>query len=171
MNNDDFRLSWNQVVAEWSGLTGQPAADLLSEVLENGLPAPVGEAVEVTASQLLRCETALVRLSGAVDRQGYLQGVPDLPRDAAPVVHFCRWGWRRFDNPSRAFDVWWYWHHYLDRDNHDVNPLVHYLVRGRQLGFLPLPPIAPPREPTTLTVSVPQGKTESCRAWIVRSVR
>ncbi len=37
MNNDDFRLSWNQVVAEWSGLTGQAAADVLSEVLEHGL--------------------------------------------------------------------------------------------------------------------------------------
>ncbi len=155
MNNDDFRLSWHQVVATWSGLTGQAAADVLSEVLENGLPAPVGEALEVTASQLLRCETALVRLSGAVDRKGYLQGVPDLPRDAAPVAHFCRWGWRRFDNPSREFDVWWYWHQYLDRDNHDVNPLVHYLVRGRRVGFLPLPPAAPPREPTTLTSGQP----------------
>ena len=30
-----------------------------------------------------------------------------------------------------------------------VNPLVHYLVRGRQLGLFALSPVAPPREPTT----------------------
>ena len=101
MNNDDFRLSW------------RPGRGRVVRLDRASRCGPSSRRSSSTASphrcvtqwtsppaRLLRCETALVRLSGAVDREGYLREVPDLPRDAKPVAHFCRWGWRTLRQPE-----------------------------------------------------------------------
>ncbi len=98
--------------------------------------------------QTLSCETAIIRASGLFDRREYKRLNPEVIKHTLnPVEHFCSKGWRRLRNPSREFDVWWYWSEYLDPRDETVNPLLHYLLLGRHLGHEPLQPVAAARTP------------------------
>jgi hypothetical protein len=142
----DFSAAWARLVAAWlaAGEDSPAGEAMLRTALDEGVHAlDLPEAGEVAVGPGRRCEIAVVRLAGAVDEAGYLaHNQAQAERGAEPVDHFCRRGWRALRNPSLDFDVWWYWAEYLDPTDESktaTNPLVHYLVDGRQRGLLPLP--------------------------------
>ncbi len=107
-------------------------------------PAPPPDAVQVA------CARAVVAASGFIDADDYsLQH--RLRRGTDPVRHFVDEGWRSLRTPSLRFDLWSYWVEHLDPTADTVNPLLHYLLRGRHDGLEPLPSPAPTRQPTRLT--------------------
>ena len=153
-----FERDWARVVS--CRLRGQPrhvreavVRDLLAHGLErmvSGLPAD--EPGRVVASEdLLQAEEQVVAASGEVDVARYTPLHQDVRRGWVDAVeHFCRQGWTELANPGRGFDVWWYWSEYLDPTRGTVNPLLHHLLVGRQAGFEPVPPVAPPKGPSTV---------------------
>ena len=72
-----------------------------------------------------------------------------------PVRHFCEVGWPSLFNPDRDFDVWWYWVEHLDPTAERINPLLHYLLTGRQAGLPTLPPDRQERPATLFTPAAP----------------
>lgn len=79
---------------------------------------------------------ALIAGEGLFDAAYYLDNNPDVATAGLDALeHYCRHGWRELRNPSREFDVWWYWANYLDPGSHAINPLVHYALFGRTQGL------------------------------------
>ncbi len=98
---------------------------------------------------LLRCETAVVSRSELLDVPLYTSTNPPVRNGKIGAAeHFCGTGWQTLCNPSREFDVWWYWAEYLDPTVADVDPLLHYLLVGRRLGHEPVQPRVPVGTPT-----------------------
>ena len=56
-----------------------------------------------------------------------------------PVLHYCRFGWRRGLRPSTAFDPAWYAESNQDVARLGINPLTHYILEGEPLGQRPVP--------------------------------
>lgn len=82
----------------------------------------------------LRYEMALV--ADLVDEPFYLAGNPAVESTGMTALeHFCRIGWRELRKPNPDFDVWWYWSVHLDPAEISINPLVHYVLEGRDHGF------------------------------------
>ncbi|WP_246210670.1 rhamnan synthesis F family protein [Nocardioides piscis] len=74
-----------------------------------------------------------------------------LRRGTDPTRHFVEEGWRSLRTPSLRFDLWNYWVEHLDPTDDSVNPLIHYLLRGRHDGLAALPAPSPPRPPIQLS--------------------
>ncbi|MCL3816992.1 rhamnan synthesis F family protein [Aeromicrobium wangtongii] len=92
------------------------------------------ELLSLPEEQRIRREMALV--ADLVDLPYYATTVPDvLELELDPVEHFCRLGWRSLRKPNQDFDVWWYWMTHLDPAEETVNPLVHYVLVGRDQGL------------------------------------
>ena len=152
MNTEQFLVAWRCVVAEWVLASAEDQArgrSVLTKVLEKGLASaqPAPGPVDVSDEQCLRCEIALIRVSGALDKEGYLGANPHIAeRDLGPVVHFCRWGWQSLRNPNLDFDVWWYISEHLDPSDDRVNPFLYHLAHGQHHGLPTLPqrPEQPP---------------------------
>lgn len=84
----------------------------------------------------------VVRDSEYFDERFYLENNPDVARSTMdPCDQFCQFGFRELRKPSARFDLPWYRQTYLP-DQDEVNPLLHYETEGRQMGYLPRPPIA-----------------------------
>ena len=89
-------------------------------------------------------ERALVAASGLLDESYYLIQAPDVHEAGAdPIDHFCRHGWREGRRPNACFDPAWYRELYL-ADAPDVNPLVHYIRKGRRPAAARSPISIPP---------------------------
>jgi CDP-glycerol glycerophosphotransferase (TagB/SpsB family) len=147
VNADDFRHAWRAFVLDWCGELDrgdrEAANALLERALTSGLEsARVDPAAAALSEESARsCEIALLTHSGAVDVEGYRGAHPGLVRAGAdPVQHFCTSGWKNLNNPSLDFDVWWYTTEHLGPEWAEVNPLLHYLLVGRRLGLVTLPP-------------------------------
>lgn len=151
---DDYLAAFNSVCVRWHELVrAEPdqASRLVHRVLDEGL-APLGSTATVSAEPTRReiheFEVALVELSGQFDRKGYVASHYDNgslrsgKRD--PIDHFVAGGAAWLHSPRRGFDVWWYWNEYLDATRTDINPFVHYLVRGRHDGYSTQPPVRAP---------------------------
>ncbi|RYU14495.1 rhamnan synthesis F family protein [Nocardioides iriomotensis] len=81
-------------------------------------------------------------MSGLFQARAYTKANREVAKQRLDALeHFVDEGWRRLRNPSREFDVWWYWTEYLDPAADDVDPLLHYALVGRRLGHEPLPPV------------------------------
>jgi CDP-glycerol glycerophosphotransferase (TagB/SpsB family) len=91
-------------------------------------------------------ELEQIGASGFFDRDYYLANNPDVARKGVdPLEHFCLHGWRELRNPSKDFDVWWYWFNYLNPAQETVNPLVHYAQRRDKSGVVCHPRLAASR--------------------------
>ncbi|PUA80910.1 rhamnan synthesis F family protein [Nocardioides currus] len=151
---DDFRRRWFRFCRRWRAANNRDPEEgraFLEAALADGLPEigdvvppPPAPAVEVAAAR------AVVAASGFMDADDYAVQ-HRLRRGTDPVRHFVSEGWRSLRTPSLRFDLWHYWAEHLDPTDDTVNPLVHYLLRGRHDGLAPLPTPAPTRTPTTLT--------------------
>ncbi len=53
-----------------------------------------------------------------------------------PLLHFLTVGWKQGFNPSRLFDTDFYLRRYRDVSGSGANPLVHYVLHGKQEGRL-----------------------------------
>lgn len=151
MNNEQFLAAWRPVVAQWLAAAGRGRAHgraVLTQVLDEGLPDAnhPPDPVEVSDAQALRCEIALIRLSGFLDESGYVGIRPSAAKTkGGPAAHFCRQGWQSLTNPNLGFDVWWYLSEHLDPSDDRVNPVLYHLVHGRHRGLPTLPrrPVIP----------------------------
>jgi hypothetical protein len=123
---------------------------LVRQALRKGLPATSApESIDVSPDVLRLCELAVLRASGLFDSPAYVRANRDVRRQGVNALeHFVDEGWRKLRNPSRAFDVWWYWTEYLDPANETVNPLLHFALVGAKAGFAPLPPVEGNAQPT-----------------------
>jgi CDP-glycerol glycerophosphotransferase (TagB/SpsB family) len=144
---DAFYADLERLAAAWIAIRKrdqQAAAAFLRRALDEGIDA-VGPELAPPRSlpgyQRRRVEVALIRAAGAVHEAGYLEHyVPEVEPGTDAIDHYCRRGWRAQANPSLEFDTWWYRHQYLGLEQRSVNPLVHYLLKGRHEGALPLMP-------------------------------
>ena len=83
----------------------------------------------------LQQQIELIENSSLFDEQWYLETYPDVAKAGMPAAkHFARLGWRLGRNPSRHFHTRGYRDKYQDIARSNVNPLVHYLLRGEQEG-------------------------------------
>lgn len=141
MTVDEFVESWRALVTRWVDVKDDPGTShaLLQEALDSGLlesDLGAGAVTTVpTAEDQLLCEATLLRLSGLVDPDWRRTKGPIRRRPPDPVVQFCTEGWPALMNPSRDFDVWWYWFAHLGLDENRVNPLLHHALVGRFLGL------------------------------------
>lgn len=72
------------------------------------------------------------------DTRWYRQQPPEIPSQANPLVHYLLCGAREGRDPSPRFSTTWYLNAYADVAEHGVNPLAHYLDRGkREYRWLP----------------------------------
>lgn len=145
MTPDEFGEAWRALAERWRAARldpeGKPAR-IINQALRNGLDAAEGEAPQVPEDVLRRCELAVLRASGVFQPRAYTRANRDVAKKKLdPFEHFVDEGWRRLRNPSREFDVWWYWSEYLDPSRDDVNPLLHYVLSGRHEGLHPLQPV------------------------------
>lgn len=150
----DFRRRWFRFVRRWRAASARDPEEgraFLEAGLADGLP-PIGDADPPPPPDAVQvaCARAVVAASGFMDADDYAVQ-HRLRRGTDPIRHFVAEGWRSLRTPSLRFDLWAYWAEHLDPTDEAVNPLLHYLLRGRHLGLAPLPAPTPTRRPTTLT--------------------
>lgn len=156
MDLSTLSQQWDALAAHWHAvLPRQPhrAEQILARVLEAGVESQAEDEASVsspaTAQQALDCEVALLRASGLFDAEAYLAANLDVAQGGIdPLRHFCRHGWAELRNPNRDFDIWWYWVNHMDPTRKQLNPLLHYLLHGRRLGFDTQPSSPPHGEAT-----------------------
>ena len=82
-----------------------------------------------------RAQARLVSASGLMDPSYYLERYPDVAAAGSdPTWHYLESGWREGRNPSEKFCSRRYQRRYLGEAD-SVNPLVHYLLIGRDRGY------------------------------------
>jgi hypothetical protein len=138
---EEFVESWRALVHRWQRVKDDPGTSqaLLQDVLESGLrddgSLVDGLATPPSDEDALSCEVALLRLSALVDDRWYTAKHGSKRKAFDPVGHFCTVGWPALLNPSRDFDLWWYWYAHLGLDENRINPLLHYALTGRHRGL------------------------------------
>ncbi len=149
----DFQRRWHAFVRRWRRAEPDERSERVDAALAGGLPPATGRPPVPEHGVEVRCAKAVIRASGAFDEEGYARARANrvVLRSADPLTQFVTDGWRELRAPSLDFDLWWYWSEYLDPAREDVDPLLHYLLVGRQAGHLPVPPPAPEREHPRLT--------------------
>jgi hypothetical protein len=81
------------------------------------------------------------------DREYYLGRYPNLQTpDFDPFEHFMTRGWRELRRPFAEFDMGWYLATHLDPACEAINPLVHYVLRGRSAGLATRPRFSDPKD-------------------------
>ena len=157
-DHDDFRRRWERFVRRWGTTEPEHRDRLVRAALSDGLPEVEGRSPAPGTALEVRCAKAVLRASGAFDEEGYAAARANrvVLRGTDPLTQFVTQGWRELRAPSLVFDLWWYWCEYLDPTREDVNPLLHYVLAGRQVGHLPVPPPAPSREHPRLTDPSPR---------------
>jgi hypothetical protein len=143
---EEFDEAWAGLVERWCAARADPEdrpGQVLSEALRHGIRVLGAEkSAAMTDDAARRCELAVLRASGLFQPRAYTRANRDVSKKRLnPLEHFVDEGWRRLRNPSREFDVWWYWSEYLDPARDTVNPLLHYALVGRHLGYEPIPPV------------------------------
>ena len=138
----DFRRRWFRFVRRWRAASRRDldeAATILATALAEGLP-PIGDADPAPPPDAVQvaCARAVVAASGFIDADDYAVQ-HRLRHGTDPIRHFVDEGWRSLRTPSLRFDLWSYWVEHLDPTDDSVNPLLHYLLRGRHDGLEPLP--------------------------------
>lgn len=150
---DDFGVRWAAFTRRWRRAAAEgpeAAAALVEEVLRDGLPeADASRGAEPPQQASLRAARAVVAASGFLDADEYAVR-HRLRRGTDPYRHHVETGWRLLQNPSPRFDLWSYWVDHLDPTTEDVDPLLHWLLVGRHLGWAPVPPPPPVRPVHTL---------------------
>ena len=80
--------------------------------------------------------TRIIRESGAFDEAYYLATYTDIKAPGVdPIEHWVRFGAREGRNPCGTFSTRYYLRLMRRHTRANINPLVHYLLRGRALGL------------------------------------
>jgi hypothetical protein len=156
----EFEQRWAAFVQRWNRADRDDPArarKLVARVLDEGIPETDRHA-SPDRSARLRCAMAVVGASGYFDESGYVAANRLLTRRTDPLLHFVETGWRDLRAPSLRFDLWWYTCSYLDPTAEDINPLLHFLLAGRQQGFEPVPPSVTGPTPARTPTSYPAGR-------------
>ncbi|NYE35115.1 hypothetical protein F4692_000219 [Nocardioides cavernae] len=152
---EDFHKRWSAYVRRWrrAAAEGPEAASaLVEEVLRDGLPEDRADRAPERAS--LAAARAVVAASGFLDPEEYAVR-HRLRRGTDPYRHHVETGWRMLQNPSPRFDLWSYWVDHLDPTTEGADPLLHWLVVGRHLGWGPVPGPPPARTPVRPEAGAP----------------
>lgn len=146
----DFHDRWAGFVRRWrrAAADGPDAAHaLVEEVLRDGLPEGGAGGAQPPERARVAAARAVVAASGFLDADEYAVR-HRLRRGTDPYRHHVETGWRLLQNPSPRFDLWSYWVDHLDPTSDGADPLLHWLVVGRHLGWGPVPEPPPERTPT-----------------------
>lgn len=81
-------------------------------------------------------DVAILRGRQGVDGDWYRKTYPDIGPDVDPVEHYACVGVREGRSPNAWFSSAWYLQNYPDIAEAKLDPLVHYLRRGRSEGRL-----------------------------------
>jgi CDP-glycerol glycerophosphotransferase (TagB/SpsB family) len=152
---DQYAAALHDLCLRWHKLTETDATEadtLVRRTLAHGLDLtpevdlPQGRP---TPEEIRGFEAALIAASEEFDVKGYVASHRDkVPLQSGrrdPIEHFVVTGSAWLHSPKIGFDTWWYWNEYLDPTRTDLNPFVHYLVRGRHDGLATQPTVIPPR--------------------------
>jgi hypothetical protein len=151
---EEFDEAWAGLVERWCVARVDPngrPGQVISDALRHGISGFGAEkSAARTEDAARRCELGVLRASGLFQPRAYTRANRDVSKKRLnPLEHFVDEGWRRLRNPSREFDVWWYWSEYLDPAREMVNPLLHYALVGRHNGYEPVPPVEASTTPAT----------------------
>ena len=73
-----------------------------------------------------------IERSGLFNADFYRTALPVLKKDIDPIAHYMIWGYRSYLDPSANFSSAEYFALNPDVRNAGLNPLLHYILRGRQ---------------------------------------
>ena len=80
-------------------------------------------------------EIALIVNSKLIDPDFYVENNGPSTKNVNDLAkHFCESGWREYNNPNPVFDTKFYLDNNLDVRDSGMNPLLHYILYGRQEG-------------------------------------
>ena len=75
-------------------------------------------------------------LSGLFDPDYYIERYPDvLAFSKGPLEHYLEYGWREKRQPSARFATTQYINFYDDVEESGLNPVLHYLLIGKSIGY------------------------------------
>jgi len=77
-----------------------------------------------------------IRASGLFDTEWYRGQSRAAALSPSPLIHYLLVGWKRGLNPSNRFDTRFYIDRYRDVKQSEANPLMHYVLHGREEGRL-----------------------------------
>lgn len=106
----------------------------------NAVPTPVYDAMREAYRRLNASRYA--KTPTEFDTAFYLQNNPNVAiRNMTPYQHFLKSGHKDLRNPNADFDIVWYLQNYGHTfDAEKIDPLTHFLTRGKSKGYLPHPP-------------------------------
>jgi ADP-heptose:LPS heptosyltransferase/GT2 family glycosyltransferase len=87
-------------------------------------------------------------VSNAFDRTYYRQRYPDLRADPGidEFAHYCQIGWKEGRDPNAWFSTRLYLLAHLDVAASKLNPLIHYILRGKRDNYAIFEPLPPSRQ-------------------------
>lgn len=77
-----------------------------------------------------------IQSSGLFDASWYRRQSRAAALSPSPLIHYLLFGWKHGLNPSNRFDTRFYIERYRDVKQSDANPLMHYVLHGREEGRL-----------------------------------
>lgn len=102
------------------------------------LPGHGGAAEHEVSAEHDQWVVQSIEASGLFFSEWYLRAYGDVAASGvSPVEHFAFRGWREYRNPNPYFHVAYYLQQLPDNLKDNINPLVHYVRAGEQLGTKP----------------------------------
>jgi GT2 family glycosyltransferase/glycosyltransferase involved in cell wall biosynthesis len=143
--NQSFKNSAPQLLQHYLNITNKKLTELseISHDVDKKEKINQGKTTENNKTKLdnsIADDIELIRNSGLFNPAFYCKYLPANSRHCSnPLFHFCHQGWREGFNPSAKFSVSAYLQRYPFLKTEDINPVVHYLLRGLHLGYDPTP--------------------------------
>lgn len=96
----------------------------------------------ICASILARINPRSLQIDEFIDQPYYFSKYPDVAQSGMSAYeHWSKYGWKEKRNPAPWFDTTYYLSQYHDFEKPDIDPLVHYILKGVLQGKLPYPEI------------------------------
>lgn len=74
------------------------------------------------------------------DKLYYIKNNTDIKLNKTNAFrHYIEKGWKEFRNPSENFNTWWYIARYLKETNLNINPIKHFIEKGKDSEFEGVP--------------------------------
>ena len=106
--------------------------------IETAARSVIAEKIANKALVISDEDEAVFRHASAIfelfDREFYIANNADAAHSGMePILHYCKYGWKELRNPNADFDIFWYTREHLDLKYDLIDPLLHYVLVGKNL--------------------------------------